>query len=385
MSHELRTPLNAIIGFGQLLEMDAAANERQREPVEHILKGGRHLLELINEVLELSRIEAGQLQMSPEPVPLQETVREAVDLISPLADKQGVTVDTDVEALTGDGHVHADRQRLKQVLLNLLSNAIKYNRAGGHVEISFVRPNDEFTRIIVADTGIGIDPSQLSGVFEPFDRLGAEASDTEGTGLGLALSKRLVEAMGGSIKLESQPGKGTTLTVELRAAHNPKADEAAELQVDQPDNCLDGSGSDPYRILYIEDNLSNLTLIKRILERQPAIELLPAMQGTLGLELAREHRPDLIILDLHLPGMPGEEVLRRLKADDTTRAIPVVVLSAEASPRHIQRLLRAGAYDYLTKPLDVQQFLDVIRATIATSDPAPRHQTETLASSSAKS
>jgi signal transduction histidine kinase/AmiR/NasT family two-component response regulator len=378
MSHELRTPLNAIIGFAQLLEMDEV-DERRREPVGHILKGGRHLLVLINEVLDLSRIEAGQLQISQESVPLADTAREALDLVGPLAAMRDITLVADMDALAADCHVQADRQRLKQVLLNLLSNAIKYNRIGGRVEMSFAHPSDTRTRITVIDTGTGIAPEQLARVFEPFERLGAELGEIEGTGLGLALSKRLVEAMGGSITLKSEPGQGTTLTIELDSAEAPHADDAAIALIAPPADIIQNAAGGRYRVLYIEDNLSNLTLVQRILERRPAIELIPAMQGTIGLELAHEHHPDLIVLDLHLPGMPGEEVLKRLKADNTTSAIPVIVLSADASPRQIQRLLRLGAEDYLTKPLDVHRFLEVITVSIDTIEqPSPR-EASTLA------
>jgi CheY-like chemotaxis protein/anti-sigma regulatory factor (Ser/Thr protein kinase) len=267
--------------------------------------------------------------------------------------------------LQEDGHVHADRQRLRQVLLNLLSNAIKYNRAGGRVDVSFQRTETGTVRTVVADTGIGIESRQLARAFEPFDRLGAEGSDVEGTGLGLTLSKRLVEAMNGSITVESELGHGTTFIVELNSADAPQVEQDAQ----QPsrDASLKSRidpGATGQRLLYIEDNVSNLTLVERILERQPAVELIPAMQGSLGLDLAREHHPDLILLDLHLPDMAGEEVLRRLQADPSTRHIPVVVLSADANKRQSERLLHLGASNYLTKPLDIQRFLEVIAANL---------------------
>jgi len=364
MSHELRTPLNAVIGFGQLLEMDSL-DGRSREHVQHILKGGRHLLELINEVLELSRIEAGELHISPEPVPLQETVREAVSLVQPLAAKRDIDVSADMSGLASDGHVYADRQRLKQVLLNLLSNAIKYNKDGGEVTVSFARTDAERIRIIVADTGIGIPPDRFSGVFEPFERLGAETSDVQGTGLGLALSRRIVEAMGGSISFESQIGQGTTFTVEFACVEAPSDAAATTRNGEAINGVIEAPGAKPHRILYIEDNLSNLTLVTHILERQVAVDLVPAMQGTLGIELAREHQPDLIILDLHLPDMPGDQVLRRLKADPVTSSIPVIVLSADAGKRQATRLMDAGAAEYLTKPLDVPLFLNAVAEQLA--------------------
>lgn len=363
MSHELRTPLNAVIGFGQLLELDEL-EDRSREHVGHILKGGRHLLELINEVLELSRIEAGELQISPEAVPLAETVREAVSLVRPIAANHDVHLVSDTSALADDGHVDADRQRLKQVLLNLLSNAIKYNRPGGDVKVSFARAGDDRIRVLVADTGIGISADQFSRVFEPFERLGAERSDVQGTGLGLALSERLVQAMGGSITLESELGRGSTFTVELAAAEPPRGPADPSVNGDALRELIRPPGGNSYRILYIEDNLSNLTLIERILDHQPGIELIPAMQGMLGLELAREHRPDLILLDLHLPDLPGEQVLRRLKAEPATSTIPVIVLSADAGKRQAKSLITLGAANYLTKPLNVPEFIDALSAQL---------------------
>jgi CheY-like chemotaxis protein/anti-sigma regulatory factor (Ser/Thr protein kinase) len=363
MSHELRTPLNAILGFGQLLELETL-QERQRDDVEHILKAGRHLLELINEVLEISRIEAGELALSPEPVPIAETVQEALRLLEPIAAERDVRLNADMTGLAKDGHVLADRQRLRQVLLNLLSNAIKYNRAGGRVDISFEKVPGDRIQTIIADTGIGIDPDRLAGLFEPFERLGAEHTEVEGTGLGLTLSKRLVEAIGGTITVTSNPGEGTAFTVELEAAEAPQHGQATAVSPPAAPKIAARPGIECHRLLYIEDNTSNLTLIKRILDRQPAVELMPAMQGGLGLELATRHHPDLIILDLHLPDMKGEEVLRRLKADQATREIPVVMLSADASKSQATRLLRLGAADYLTKPLDITRFLNVVAAQL---------------------
>jgi CheY-like chemotaxis protein/anti-sigma regulatory factor (Ser/Thr protein kinase) len=295
---------------------------------------------------------------------LQETVHEALALVEPIAAKQDISLTLDMGALDGGGHVFADRQRLKQVLLNLLSNAIKYNRAGGDVQVSFARSSEGRIRIVVADTGPGIPDDRLDRLFEPFERLDAEYSEIEGTGLGLALSRRLVEAMGGSLEVESEPGKGSTFTIELDTAQAPGSAEVSEARLDAGHEVIAGSSSRQHRILYIEDNLSNLTLVERILERHPSIDLLPVMQGTLGLELAREHHPDLIVLDLHLPDISGEEVLSRLKADEGTRTIPVVVLSADASKRQLERLLQAGAQEYLTKPLDVQRFLEVIATAL---------------------
>ena len=360
-SHELRTPLNAIVGFSQLVELDGLA-PRQREHIGYVLKATRHLLALINEVLELERIETGQMTISPEPVALADTVREALALVAPLARDRDVTLRYNPDGLGHDGHVHADRQRLKQVLLNLLANAIKYNRPGGRVDISFAITPTGRVRTTIADTGIGIARDEISKLFEPFERLGAERTQIEGTGLGLALSKGLTEAMGGTIEVDSDPGIGSAFTVELAGVQHP----ATEHKPDVPELPEIG-GQHPNRqtILYIEDNLSSLTLVERILERYAAVELIPAMQATLGLELARDHHPDLIVLDLHLPDMPGTEVLTRLKADANTREIPVIVLTADANGRQSERVRQLGAIDYLSKPLDVPKFIEIIANNLA--------------------
>jgi signal transduction histidine kinase/DNA-binding response OmpR family regulator len=367
MSHELRTPLNAIIGYGQVLELQLV-DERHHQDVEHVLKAGRHLLALINDVLDISRIEAGELTLSAEPVAVAETVEEVLALVAPTAEQRGVHLGVDLSGLDDDAHVYADRRLLAQVLLNLLSNAIKYNREGGRVDVAFATADDGRIRTLVADTGHGIPQAKLARLFEPFDRLGAEYTEVEGTGLGLALAKRLVEAMGGSIDVHSEPGQGTTFIVELAAVAAP--DAGARTKAGAAARPVTGRelGHRARRILYIEDNLSNLTLVERILEQQPDVEVIPAMQGTLGLELAREHHPDLIVLDLHLPDVPGAEVLRRLKGEAETRDIPVVVLSADASKNQIQRVLEAGASYYLTKPLDVREFLDVLAANLLDRD-----------------
>jgi signal transduction histidine kinase/ActR/RegA family two-component response regulator len=357
MSHELRTPLNGIIGFAQLLELEVQGAE-QRESVDHILKGGRHLLSLINEVLDLARIEAGKLAMSPEPVLVNEVLRAAVDLIRPQAANRSIKI---IEAGSADRYVTADRQRLQQVLLNLFSNAIKYNKEGGTVRVACGDGPPGRLRLTVTDTGGGIGLEMMDRLFKPFDRLGAEHTAIEGTGLGLALSHRLVEAMGGSLSATSIVGQGTTFAVELQTADGQTTRGEAALAAEARD-----SGASDVRgtVLYIEDNLSNLRLFERIVARRPGVTLLSAMQGSRGLELARDHRPQLIILDLHLPDVPGGEVLTRLLADPKTKAIPVVILSADATPGRMSRLLEQGARAYLTKPLDVRQLLALIDNTL---------------------
>ncbi len=362
MSHELRTPLNAIIGFSQLLQLEGL-QARQREHVDYVLTAGNHLLELINEVLDIARIEAGHMTVSPEPVLLADTVSDAVVLVAPLAQDHDVSLHVDTDGLAHDGHVQADRHRLKQVLLNLLSNAIKYNHRGGHVDISFQLVEGRLVRTLIADSGIGIQPEQLARLFEPFERLGAELTDVEGTGLGLTLSRGLIHAMGGTIEVDSEPGAGSTFMIELTAAEPPggvhqRGERDRELA------SLARSDGQRSRILYVEDNLSNLALVERILQRYPGVELIAAMQGMLGLELAREHRPDLVVLDLHLPDIPGTDVLKRLKAEHVTREIPVIVLTADATKTHAERVRQLGASDFLTKPIDVARFLDAIAANL---------------------
>jgi PAS domain S-box-containing protein len=355
MSHELRTPLNGIIGFAQLLELDAKSPD-ERESVEHILKGGRHLLALINEVLDIARIEAGKLSISLEPVSVSEVVCSALDLVRPQAAARGVRLPA---TMTSDRYVTADRQRLQQVLLNLLSNAVKYNRDHGDVAVSCEQNATGRVRLTVSDTGAGIAPEMLGRLFTPFDRLGAEQTGIDGTGLGLALSRRLVEAMGGLIQVESG-ADGTAFTVELEASEGlGGAVLAADTVVDPHTPSVPGT------ILYIEDNVANLRLLERIIRRRPAITLLSAMQGSQGVELAQAHRPDVIILDLHLPDLPGEAVLARLRDDVRTRAIPVVILSADATPGQVTRLLAQGARAYLTKPLDLNELLSLLDEILA--------------------
>jgi len=340
MSHELRTPLNSVLGFAELLWMDGVVGE-QRDYVGQIRRSGRHLLDLINEVLDLSRIEAGQMTISPEPVHLRAAVVEA---------EYGAICDS---------YVRADQQRLKQVLLNLLSNAVKYNRPGGSVRVRCAYHNGrDAPSVTVADTGPGIPEDQLDRLFDPFDRLGAEQGQEEGTGLGLALSKRLVELMEGRLWAESEVGNGTTFWLELSRAEPPRLDSA---QPRVGDDAATGATDAELTVLYIEDNVSNFELIKGALARLGSPTLLSAIQGRLGIDLATQHLPDVVLLDLHLPDMHGREVLAQLKADPSTRPIPVIVLSADATQGQIRRLLDAGAYEYLTKPVDIPRFLETVQ------------------------
>jgi CheY-like chemotaxis protein/anti-sigma regulatory factor (Ser/Thr protein kinase) len=361
MSHELRTPLNAILGFAQLLELEDLAEE-QRENLAHILAGARHLLALINEVLDIAAIEAGRLPLSLEPVAVADVVAETVSLIRPLADQHQVLLVS--PPVSCQVHVMGDRQRLKQILLNLLSNAVKYNRQGGRVELECGPADGDRMRVRVRDTGPGIPPDAMGQLFVPFERLGSEQTGVEGAGLGLPLSKRLAEAMGGTLEVSSTAGQGSTFWVELPQAEGPVQRAERQQELEQPAEA-EPEPEAALTVLYIEDNLSNLQLVERVLSRRPGVRLISAMRPQLGLELAAEHDPDLIRLDLHLPDMPGQEVFRRLQAEPRTANVPVVVLSADARPTLIKELLSQGIRAFLTKPLDVKELLELLN-TIAT-------------------
>ncbi|HEX7239820.1 MAG TPA: PAS domain S-box protein, partial [Longimicrobiaceae bacterium] len=360
MSHELRTPMNSILGFAQVLDRAELTPEHRRS-LGHILKAGRHLLQLINEVLEIARIESGRQSLSLEPVRVGTVLHEAFGLVRPLAEQWGVELE-ETAWPHGAVYVQADRQRLTQVLLNLLSNAIKYNRPGGRVRLACApaaAAGGEAPRLSVRveDTGTGIPAGKADQLFTPFARLGAEQTEIEGTGLGLALSQRLTEAMGGTLALESSGPGGSVFRLELRVADDPLEGVEDALPAAAADP---GAAAGTATLLYVEDNLANLSLVETILLSRPGWRTVPALQGRLGVELAREHRPDLVLLDLHLPDIPGEEVLRRLRADERTARIPVVVISADATRAMVDRLRAAGADAYLTKPLDIDEFLATV-------------------------
>jgi signal transduction histidine kinase/CheY-like chemotaxis protein len=356
MSHELRTPLAAILGFSELL----GTRELGEKPdgwARMIHVAGEHLLTLVDEIMDLSRIEAGTVGISTEAVSLGPLVEEAFQLMRPVAAGHDITLFEPVfiEA-TGAAYVLADRQRLTQVVINLISNAIKYNRHRGTVTVE-AEEDEGRIRLSVADTGAGIDPDQLPRLFTPFDRLDAAASGIDGTGLGLALSRRLVEAMGGRIGVRSRRGVGTTFWVELEIARPgvvDTADAAAEglLATRQYPSEL--------RVLYIEDVVANVRLVEEIFARRPSIRLIPAMQGQLGIELARDHRPHLIFLDLHLQDMTGVDVLAALRRDAATRSIPVVILTADATRRELEKLQRLGARSYESKPIGMRRLLEIV-------------------------
>ena len=358
MSHELRTPMNAILGFAQLLEMSRKEplTSIQKERVKQIVKGGQHLLELINEILDISRIEANRLQISPEPVSIRESIQEALDLTTPLAVKRHIQIVAKLGGPAGSSFVMADRQRLKQVLLNLLGNAVKYNYDGGSVIITCEETPANNWRISIADTGPGIQPENLVRLFLPFERLVAEQSNVEGTGLGLTLAKRLVELMQGQIGVESAPGRGSTFWIELPPAESP----VEHLQRIGGTGALPEMSATVRTILYVEDNVSNFELIQEIFSDYSQIELLWAPDAKTGIETARQRHPSLILLDLHLGGTDGAEVLSQLKHDRGTAQIPVVLVSADATSGQAERLISLGAHAYLTKPLNVKHFVQLI-------------------------
>jgi PAS domain S-box-containing protein len=356
MSHELRTPLNSVLGFAQLLDMDDLSTQ-QEQAVGHILRAGRHLLNLIDEVLDIARIESGHLDLSVEPVLVLDVLGDAVDLARPLAEHRDVQLEVDTSACRAQTYALADRQRLLQVFLNLLSNATKYSHRADRVVVSVSRTEDNRVKISIADTGPGIRSEDLDRVFEPFDRLGAEHSGVEGTGVGLTLSKHLAERMGGEIVVGSKVGVGSTFTVFLPLTAAPDDVESFAAESRETPR-LHGA----MRILHVEDNLANLALVEQILARHQEIELIAATMGGVALELARRHQPHVILLDLHLPDMSGIDVLGRLQADPSTESIPVVVVSADATPDRMARLDTTSVAAYLTKPIDVRELLRVIES-----------------------
>jgi PAS domain S-box-containing protein len=355
MSHELRTPLNAVLGYAQILQMEAE-DEETKELAEPILKSGRHLLNLINEVLDLARIESGKLSVSLEPVGLAPILDQALAIVKPLAEARSIRVGYTSEPCR-DTFVMADRQRLMQVILNLITNGIKYNRPGGEVEVRCFPAQAGLHRIEVCDTGIGIDEEDRSRLFQPFERLGE--SEEEGTGLGLALSLGLIQAMQGKLELIESNETGTVFAIHLprtESVEAPRKEPDADAEARLPQR--------PIKLLHVEDNLANAALVERIFRDWPNVELISAMQGSIGYELAERHVPDVILMDVHLPDMQGDALLRQLRANEVTARIPVVVLSADATERQRRRLLRGGAQAYLTKPLDLRGLLRTINEVL---------------------
>ena len=366
MSHELRSPLNAILGFAQLMETSLPApTMAQKDSIEQILQAGWYLLELINEVLDLALIEAGKLSLSPEPLSLAEVLADCQAMIEPQARQSGIRVH--FPELEGPWLIRADRTRVKQVLVNLLSNSIKYNRVGGRVDLRCSEGFDGLTRVSVQDTGVGLAADKVLQLFQPFNRLGQEAGAQEGTGIGLVMSKRLVELMGGRIGVESTVGVGSVFWFELASSAAPASvAEAVETTLVQP--LVVAPGMPLRTLLCVEDNPANLMLVERLLARRPDIRMLSARDGGHGLEVARAQLPDVILMDINLPGISGLTALRILNEDPATARIPVIALSANAMPRDIQKGLQAGFFRYLTKPIKVGEFMETLDAALALAD-----------------
>ncbi len=374
MSHELRTPLTAILGYSDLLEM-REPREDQTEAIAAVQEASGHLLSLVNDVLDIARIESGRESFSLEPIPLEATVEECVRLVAPSALSRHIKITRSLGECAGD-YVLADRQRLIQALLNLLSNAVKYSGTDAHIFVEAVRERvarlpsgaqtmvgqkGVFIRLAVRDTGPGFTDDEKGRLFQPFERLGAERTTVPGTGLGLALTRKLVQAMHGTIGVDSERGVGSTFWIRL--ARSPVAAPKPRIRRKAP--VVTPVVASERTVLYVEDNLATIGLMEEVFSMRPQIHLLTAMQGGLTLELAREHRPDLIVLDLHLPDIQGDEVLAQLRADPRTAGIPVVMCSADATERRRKQLIAAGAHAYLTKPVKVQRFLRMLDEVLA--------------------
>jgi PAS domain S-box-containing protein len=354
MSHELRTPMNAILGFAQIM------NESRKDPLSdshksrlsQILKAGNHLLELINEVLDLARVEAGKITVSLEPINIAELATDVLNVVHPMAKKFNIRLVDEITAQKSI-HIFADKTRLKQVLLNLLSNGIKYNRKEGSVTLSLEKQQDGFLNILVTDTGMGIPSKKLEKIFVPFDRLDAEGTEVEGTGIGMTISKRLIELMNGRIHVHSTMGKGSQFSVSLPSCAPKKINKKYEflpLESSWPE-----TSKQKLTVLYIEDNKTNVLLVQDVLSDFPEVNILTAPHAAMGLDLAYAHQPDLILMDINLPGMDGFEALKRLQNMEETHDTPVIALSANAMQKDIDRAKEAGFKDYITKPIDIFQ------------------------------
>jgi PAS domain S-box-containing protein len=364
MSHELRTPLNAILGFGQILAAPAfpLTAEKRQEFVGHIVKAGKHLLVLINEVLDLAKVESGTVSLSLEPVVLSDIMHACREMIAPLADKRGIRLAFAVDASL---HVLADPTRLKQVLLNLMSNAVKYNRKGGALQVDCTSLPAERVRITVRDDGAGLDAAQLAQLFQPFSRLGQENGGEEGTGIGLTVTKRLVELMGGEIGASSTVGVGSTFWIEVKAAVAVQRSE--DMPMASAPAGSQESATLSHTLLYVEDNPANLALVQEIIALRPDLTLLSATDARFGIAMARRHQPSVVLMDINLPGMSGDEAMSILRADPDTAQIPVIALSANAMPRDVAKSLSTGFLRYLTKPIDVEAFFEALDSALAVS------------------
>ncbi len=380
MSHELRSPLNAIIGFAQLMESETPApTESQKSSLTQILHGGWYLLELINEILDLAVIESGRLTPAMAAVSLGDLLQECQDLVGELARKHAVSLS--IPILSAPSIVQADRTRLKQVLINLLTNAIKYNREGGRVTVDCVEHGASSVRLTVTDTGLGLAPAQVAQLFESFNRLGQESNGEQGTGIGLVVSKRLVELMNGSIGAESTLGLGSTFWIELAAGEPRDAGRGGSVTAvhrtsDDDDDDDDAAATAATAstvarsakrrtVLYVEDNPANLRLVEQLILRRTDLRMLSAGDASYGIQIARTAHPDVILMDINLPGMNGFGALRILRADPATRDIPVIAVSVHASAHDIEKGVKAGFFRYLTKPIRVTEFMTTLDEALA--------------------
>ncbi|MBN3770333.1 response regulator [Burkholderia sp. Se-20378] len=367
MSHELRSPLNAILGFAQLMATDSPPpTPSQQASIDQILRAGWHLLELINDVLDLAKIDAGQVAISPESVSLDDVLRECDSMIVTQARQRGIRM-TFPQGETSC-HVRADRTRVKQVLTNLLSNAVKYNCPSGAVDVTCSTPVPGRVRVSVSDTGPGLSPEQVGGLFQPFNRLGQEAGSEEGTGIGLVVAKRLMELMGGGIGVDSTPGKGSVFWIELDSALAPDMATTLATTSDTPASGAtgnDAAGASVHTVLYIEDNPANLKLVEQLIARRADLRMFGAPTGRLGVELARSVQPRVIVMDINLPDISGIEALDLLRTYPETADIPVVALSSNAMPHDVEAGLAAGFFRYLIKPIKIAPFMRALVEAIA--------------------
>jgi PAS domain S-box-containing protein len=380
MSHELRTPLNAVLGFAQLMASDTPPPSKpQKQSIDQILQAGWYLLRLINEILDLAMIESGKVTLSQEAMSLADVLHDCQAMIEPQAQKRGIRMT--FPHFDNMYYVHADRTRVKQVMINLLANAIKYNSKGGAVIVECKMSSENRVRVSVTDTGAGMAPEQLAQLFQPFNRLGQAASGEEGTGIGLVVTKQLVELMGGVIGVSSTVGMGSVFWVELAATSAPAlaCDNSSELSIDGRTDAATRTLEPRRTLLYVEDNPANLALVEQLIARRGDLKLLTAIDGHLGVQLARTYQPDVILMDINLPGISGFDALEILRRDPATAHIPVMALSANAVPRDIARGLEAGFFRYLTKPIKVREFmdaLDVVLRFAAENGPANKETAE---------
>ena len=367
MSHELRTPLNAIMGFGQLLANTAIAlpEDKRVEFTRHIVNAGSHLLDLINEILDLARVESSSVMLSLEPVAIDDVLQECRTMIAPTAQRRHIRLLFPAQLHES---VVADRTRLRQVLLNLLSNAVKYNRDNGTVTVAVFAGTNESVRIAIHDTGAGLRPDQLAALFQPFNRLGQEAGKVEGTGIGLVVTKRLVELMGGAISVESTVGVGSVFSIELKSAtpaQSPAALPARSEAAETLPRTVPAIGATAPLVLHVEDNPANLRLVREILELRGDVRQISAPDARIGIDLARAHLPQIILLDINLPGMSGLEALTVLQSDPSTARIPVIAITANAMAGDVSRGLASGFFRYVTKPIDMARLNEAVDAGLA--------------------